>query len=144
MPAKQLTRNAARCHRCGTTIESKWGHHFVTCQCGDVSVDGGLNYERRVFKPDAKWDELCEYIEEDVAASQISPNPPGVALRDFTPEESAALDRRDRLVGLLAQLRHAYHQGVTGRIGDQKAFAEGLLAPAIRTLEAYIDEEVRE
>ncbi len=35
----------------------------------------------------------------------------------------------------LAQLRHAYKQLAAGSVVDQKQFAEGLIAPAIRHLE---------
>jgi hypothetical protein len=35
----------------------------------------------------------------------------------------------------LAQLRHAYAQLAAGEVVDQKAFADGLLAPAIKHLE---------
>ena len=36
----------------------------------------------------------------------------------------------------LANLRHAYKQLVSGVVKDQKAFADGLIAPAIRAIEA--------
>jgi hypothetical protein len=35
----------------------------------------------------------------------------------------------------IAQLRHAYAQLASGAVKDQKAFADGLLAPAIRHVE---------
>lgn len=38
----------------------------------------------------------------------------------------------------IAQLRHAYSQLVAGRVVDQKKFAHGLIAPAIRVLEDVI------
>lgn len=40
-----------------------------------------------------------------------------------------------RLEQILAQLRHAYMHLASGRVVDQKQFAEGLLAPQIRALE---------
>lgn len=57
---KPLKRNAARCDRCGTTIESVHRHDFRTCKCGDVSVDGGLDYARRVFTEGASFTDLVE------------------------------------------------------------------------------------
>lgn len=42
--------NAAQCLLCQDIIESKSRHSFVTCSCGNVSVDGGLAYTRRVYK----------------------------------------------------------------------------------------------
>jgi tRNA(Ile2) C34 agmatinyltransferase TiaS len=44
----KILRNAARCKKCGETIESKSRHDFVTCKCGAISVDGGREYLRRV------------------------------------------------------------------------------------------------
>ena len=35
----------------------------------------------------------------------------------------------------LSQLRHAYHQLSLGTVRDQKQFADGLIAPAIREME---------
>jgi hypothetical protein len=35
----------------------------------------------------------------------------------------------------LSQLRHAYHQLSLGTVKDQKQFADGLIAPAIREME---------
>ena len=42
--------NAVKCGICGEVIFSRHRHDFVTCQCENVSVDGGLSYLRRSFK----------------------------------------------------------------------------------------------
>ena len=34
-------RYAAKCLTCNTVIASLYNHHFVTCPCGKLSVDGG-------------------------------------------------------------------------------------------------------
>lgn len=48
MPSNQkIIRNAAKCAKCGTVIESKHRRDFVTCGCGAIFVDGGLDYIRR-------------------------------------------------------------------------------------------------
>lgn len=44
-----LLENAAKCLECNTRIVSTFRHDFVTCPCGNVSVDGGHDYARRVF-----------------------------------------------------------------------------------------------
>ena len=41
--------NSATCELCGDTIRSENRHHFVTCKCGNLSVDGGSWYARRSF-----------------------------------------------------------------------------------------------
>lgn len=42
MPAK------VRCLKCGDEIISKQVHDFITCNCGNISVDGGAHYVRYI------------------------------------------------------------------------------------------------
>ena len=46
MSADRIVRNAARCRKCGTTVESRHRHDFVVCNCGAIFVDGGTEYLR--------------------------------------------------------------------------------------------------
>ena len=69
---KTITKNAVRCHKCGTVAESKHRHDFVSCFCGDISVDGGFDYLRRVGNLGG-YEDLSEYEEdmvEDAAADE--------------------------------------------------------------------------
>jgi hypothetical protein len=43
----KVIRNACFCFLCGTLLESKSVHDFVYCRCGNLSVDGGLEYIKR-------------------------------------------------------------------------------------------------
>lgn len=43
-----ILRNAAQCRKCGDLIESKYRHDFVRCSCGEIAVDGGHEYLRRM------------------------------------------------------------------------------------------------
>lgn len=43
----QIIRNEIKCNYCKQVIISMNRHSFVTCQCGKVSVDGGVYYLRR-------------------------------------------------------------------------------------------------
>lgn len=64
---KKLTRNAARCKKCNTVIESKHRHDFVRCLCGSIFIDGGLEYNRGGWPGGElnEWvEDLCEYTEE--------------------------------------------------------------------------------
>ena len=45
----QTIKNIAKCLLCGDIIESKYTHDFVTCKCGNLSVDGGQDYWKRSF-----------------------------------------------------------------------------------------------
>ena len=50
--SERITRNAARCKKCGDVIESKHLHDWVTCECGAIFVDGGREYWRWGGEPD--------------------------------------------------------------------------------------------
>jgi hypothetical protein len=41
-----LIKNSIICKNCFTQIISRHGHDYVTCKCGEVSLDGGLNYQK--------------------------------------------------------------------------------------------------
>lgn len=64
---RRITKNAVKCKICGDIIESTYRHDFVTCSCGNVSVDGGNDYLRRAFKNRDEYIELSESepIEEE-------------------------------------------------------------------------------
>ena len=56
----QILRNRAQCARCGDIIESTHRHDFVTCGCGEISVDGGHAYLRRAARDFANLIELSD------------------------------------------------------------------------------------
>lgn len=43
-------QNRAKCKLCQTIIESMHMHDYVTCKCGEISVDGGPHYMRCAAK----------------------------------------------------------------------------------------------
>lgn len=45
----RIIYNSAKCLKCGDVLVSRYRHHFVTCTCKSISVDGGNEYARRVF-----------------------------------------------------------------------------------------------
>ncbi len=57
----KLKRNRAICLGCLDIIESKHRHDFVSCTCGKLSVDGGLDYARRVSESKDGWEDLSVY-----------------------------------------------------------------------------------
>jgi len=64
-----LIINKAKCTKCGDVIESKHIHDYVSCSCGNISVDGGSDYCRRSAKTNEYVDlsielndELCESL----------------------------------------------------------------------------------
>lgn len=58
---KKLKVNKAQCALCKDIIESRTTHDFVTCSCGEISVDGGKSYIRRSAKDFNNLIELSEY-----------------------------------------------------------------------------------
>lgn len=58
--------NKAQCKLCGDIIESKSGHDFKWCKCGEIAVDGGKNYIRRAANNLDNIIELSETYEEEV------------------------------------------------------------------------------
>lgn len=57
----KLLLNAIQCKSCDEIIVSHSRHDFRTCRCGKVSVDGGLEYTRRVGQLDLIT-ERCAYV----------------------------------------------------------------------------------
>jgi len=62
METEKLYKNKARCLKCNDVIESMYRHDFVRCKCGNIFVDGGLDYMRAGFvEPDT-----FEVIKEEI------------------------------------------------------------------------------
>ena len=58
----RLLANPARCRGCGETVTSTHTHDLVSCRCGNLYVDGGLEYTRRGTTVDGPgFDELSIY-----------------------------------------------------------------------------------
>lgn len=55
---EKILKNCIQCKTCGDVIESKTVHDFKTCFCGACSVDGGLEYLRRVTEIKGSYAEL--------------------------------------------------------------------------------------
>jgi hypothetical protein len=55
--------NAATCGECGDYIRSRNRHDYVTCSCGNVSVDGGSWYTRRSFRTGNYTDHVEAYAD---------------------------------------------------------------------------------
>lgn len=43
----RIIRNSAKCKLCEVEIESKYRWDYVSCECGEIFVDGGKDYLRR-------------------------------------------------------------------------------------------------
>jgi hypothetical protein len=56
----RVIRNSAMCLLCGEEIVSVHPHDFRMCRCGNISVDGGHAYARRVFRTQ-HWEDTSVY-----------------------------------------------------------------------------------
>lgn len=70
-----IVQNAVICNKCDDFIVSKHRHDFVTCKCGNIAVDGGQEYLRRVGTmksyvdmswslPDEVYNECAKAVQE--------------------------------------------------------------------------------
>lgn len=59
-----ISRNAARCRKCSTVIESTYLHDFVMCPCGAIFVDGGIAYLRGGGDPE-DFESLAEWADSE-------------------------------------------------------------------------------
>lgn len=62
---EKIKLNAAKCKLCGKVIVSNYRHDISTCACGNLTIDGGNDYLRRVSKKPDSWEDMsiCEYYE---------------------------------------------------------------------------------
>lgn len=64
--SRPLVRNSAHCLLCHSDIESVTRHMMTRCKCGNVSVDGRLEYARRVYNdsrdPGATWVDTSIFV----------------------------------------------------------------------------------
>jgi len=61
-----IIRNAGKCKQCGDEIESKHRHDYVTCKCGEISVDGGRSYLKRSARNFENFIDISEVINEEI------------------------------------------------------------------------------
>ena len=57
-PKGVILHNRAQCLACGDIVESCSTHDFVSCSCGNLSVDGGHDYLKRSVKDMSKYKDL--------------------------------------------------------------------------------------
>ena len=60
---KIKSRSIVECNHCHSVIESVHRHDFVTCVCGNVSLDGGLDYTRILANSFNDYTDLSVYVE---------------------------------------------------------------------------------
>lgn len=69
-PMGVILHNRAKCLACGDILESTSVHDFVTCSCGNLSVDGGHDYLKRSVKDQSKYQDLSVTIFPQLSESE--------------------------------------------------------------------------
>jgi len=64
LPDRKIRCNVAKCLRCGDVICSLHVHDFNTCRCGNLSVDGGREYLKRLAGDPKMIEELSVFEKE--------------------------------------------------------------------------------
>lgn len=69
----RVIRNRARCKVCGDIVESMYTHDYRSCCCGNLHVDGGHDYARRVCRGgEDSYEELSQFYEYDWDEGSVS------------------------------------------------------------------------
>lgn len=98
-------RNRAKCKLCEEIIESTHTHDYVTCKCGEISVDGGNDYHRCRA---SNWDNFLRVDDEGNIVIPIikdpEPDPIPEAKPLPKPSKQEMLDMLDEMVKRIESL----------------------------------------
>lgn len=57
-PETVILSNQVKCLVCHSTPFSRHRHDFVECKCGNVAVDGGMEYQRLIYSDSETFEDL--------------------------------------------------------------------------------------
>lgn len=126
-----IVQNAVTCLSCGDFIFSAHRHHFNTCTCGAISVDGGQEYLRRVGDfanaTDHSWeipDELYRACAEEVQkAMDTNRNKFGIAnavMRKLREAGRIVADHEQRILAEYKEIDEIMVEEADGTINRYK------------------------
>lgn len=107
-------RARAKCKLCGDIIVSQSRHDYVTCSCGEISVDGGTDYFKTSYKTsrdnfvcvDDEGNEIVPTYKADAPKTPLEAPPP--------PSREDKIDMLDEMIKAIERLpEHAMHTPVT-------------------------------
>lgn len=112
---EQIIKNAVKCLKCKTVIESRHRHDFVFCECGAIAVDGGHDYLKRVGDPNLV-EELSEFKRKEnkmeIKLLEITPNAEalieyvGGISHDSNVDKYDGTVRKDNFIKKLIEMGH--------------------------------------
>lgn len=71
-PLKRIIYNAVICNHCADRVQSTHRYDFRQCSCGKISVDGGLEYLRRVGDIHGGYTEVSLYEGQEEELRKIN------------------------------------------------------------------------
>jgi hypothetical protein len=86
-------RNRAKCKLCEEIIESTHRHDYVTCKCGEISVDGGDDYHRCRA---GNWE---NFLRVDDEGNIVIP-----VIKDPEPVPESPKPTKDELLSMLTEM----------------------------------------
>lgn len=106
-------KNRAKCKLCNEILESFYRHDYITCKCGEISIDGGNDYCRAMAKNwenflriDDEGNEIVVTIQEPVVKEPVTP--------DSTPNKKELINMLDEMIKSIDNLpTHAMISAVT-------------------------------
>jgi len=66
-----ILQNQIRCKKCGDEPYSAHRHDYKSCKCGEVAVDGGMEYLRRVGNVRDGYEELSYSMDDNIVKECI-------------------------------------------------------------------------
>jgi len=105
-------RNRAKCRLCDEVIESLHGHHYVSCKCKEIAIDGGKDSFKCLAK---NWDNFIRINDEGNEVipkikNKVSKEEEAPILKEVLPQELSSVklttkgDLVNELKGMLANI----------------------------------------
>jgi hypothetical protein len=96
-------RNRAKCKLCGDILESFHQYDFVTCKCGEISIDGG-NYNLSAAAKDWKNFLRVDDLGNEIIVKVKDPN--ALEAKEDPVQEPSPLSREDQINMLQAMVNN--------------------------------------
>jgi hypothetical protein len=100
-------RNRAKCKLCGDILESFHHHDFVTCKCGEISIDGGQNYFRCSAKSFANFLRIDDQ-DNEIAIKYVDKEKPDTSVENeqIQPKEASPqpITSKDDLIAVVNEM----------------------------------------
>lgn len=100
-------KNRAKCKLCDDIIESTHQHDYVTCNCGEISVDGGNAYHRcraNNWENFLRVDDEGNIIIPKIVEKEEKPKEEALPLISSKPSKQEMLEMLDEMIKRIQDL----------------------------------------